>query len=337
MQKPDNFSYAAHIDNDLQLLAGQYQFSEAVRRLFKQQSENWDLLKAGLAALHDVKTNKFLFNGYEIHTQFNPLRINSTSADVSSEAVNNRACFLCAENLPAEQQGLLYNEKYLILCNPYPIFSEHLTAACTVHKPQRIKKSFADMLRLSRDFKDYCFIYNGPESGASAPDHLHFQACKKDTLPIDFDYEGMKNEYGTEIVSNALSVFAIDDGIRRMLSIESVSVRHLSKAFKEIYNLYSNISRNHVEPMMNIITSFGEESGWRVIIFFRKKHRPDAYFKEGDGNILVSPASIDLGGVLITPLEKDFIKIDKDIVSGILGEVALGVEEFEYIKTTLSR
>ncbi|HEY6906900.1 MAG TPA: DUF4922 domain-containing protein, partial [Ignavibacteriaceae bacterium] len=307
----------------------------AAVRLYKKQSENWDLLKAGQAALSAVKTNKFLFNSFEIHTQFNPLRINSTSADVSREAISNRPCFLCVENLPAEQLGLLYNEKYLILCNPYPVFSEHLTVTCTVHKPQRIKNSFADMLRLSRDFNDYCFFYNGPASGASAPDHLHFQACKKNDLPIEMDYEGMKNEYGTEIMNNGVSVYAIDDGIRRMLSIESLSIRLVSQTFKEIYKLYTNITRNQVEPMMNIITSYEEDSGWRVIIFFRKKHRPDAFFKEGEGNILISPASIDLGGVIITPLEKDFKKIDKDIISGILREVTIGMEEFEYIKTSL--
>ena len=87
--------------------------------------------------------------------------------------------------------------------------------------------------------------------------------------------------------------------------------------------------------MMNIISSYEKEVGWRLIIFFRKKHRPDAYFKEDDDNILVSPASIDLSGVLITPLEKDFKKIDKEIITSIYREVSMGKEEFEYLKMKL--
>ena len=337
MQKKNNSSDAGSIKDELQDLVRQNKFSEAVLLLFKQQSENWKLLKEGQDALSSVKTNKFFFNGYEIHTQFNPLRINSTTANVSAEAVKNRQCFLCIENLPEGQEGIIYKEKYSILCNPYPIFREHLTVSSIEHRPQRIKKSFKDMLLISRDFNNYCFIYNGPESGASAPDHLHFQACKKESLPINLDYEGLKNEYGEEIVKNEMTIYAIDDGIRKMLSLESVSAQALVKSFNKIYNSYLLIAKSHVEPMMNIITTCEEETGWRVIIFFRKKHRPDAYFKEDDDNILVSPASIDLGGVLITPLEKDFRKIDKDIISQIFGEVAIGMEEFEYIKTRIKK
>jgi len=107
------------------------------------------------------------------------------------------------------------------------------------------------------------------------------------------------------------------------------------KTFNLIYDLYSNVSKSHVEPMMNILSSYEEGSGWRIIIFFRKKHRPDAYFAEDDSNILVSPASIDLGGVFIVPLEKDFNKIDKDSVKQIYREVAMGKEAFEYLKTKL--
>jgi hypothetical protein len=335
MQKKNKSSNTSPIQNELQELVRQNKYSEAVLLLFKQQSENWDLLKEGLNALTTIKTNKFYFKGYEIQTQFNPLRINSTSANVSHDAIKNRQCFLCIENLPEGQEGIIYRKKYSILCNPYPIFREHLTVSSTVHEPQRIKKSFKDLLRLTRDLNNYCFIYNGPESGASAPDHLHFQACKKSELPINMDYEGMRTEYGKKIINDNVVAYAINDGIRRILALESISAQSLVKSFNIIYGSYVLIARSRVEPMMNIISTYEEDSGWRVIIFLRKKHRPDAYFKEGDGNILVSPASIDLGGVLITPMEKDFKKIDKDIISGIFKEVAIGKEEFEYITTRL--
>ncbi len=331
----NNTTNADSIKDELQNLVLEDRFSEAIDLLFKQQIKNWRLLKKGLDALNAVESRKFSFDGYQIYTQFNPLRINSTTALVSPEAIKNRQCFLCIENLPLEQKGIIYKEKYSVLCNPYPIFPAHLTVSSIEHRPQRIKKSFTDLLHISRDFNNYCFIYNGPESGASAPDHLHFQACKKDSLPINTDYEGLKNEYGEELIKNNVSVCAINDGIRRMLSLESMSAQILTKTFNKIYNSYLLIAKSHVEPMMNVISTYEEESGWRVIIFFRKKHRPDVYFKEGENNILVSPASIDLGGVLITPLEKDFRKIDKDIITQIFREVVVGKEEFEYLKLKL--
>jgi len=336
MQKIKNNSPKSDsVEDDLKKLINESKFSEAVLFLFKQQSENWELLKDGLSSLHKIDTKKFYFDGYEVQTQFNPLRINSTMANVSPEAVKKRQCFLCIENLPREQKGIIYKEKYIILCNPFPIFSVHMTISSIEHKPQRIKKPFEDLLQLSKDFSELTIVYNGPESGASAPDHLHFQACRKDSLPIDIDYEGMKNEFGEEVITGEVSVTAIDDGMRRILSLEGISDSSVSRTFNRIYSLYAHIAKSHVEPMMNIICTYENESGWRVIIFFRKKHRPNAYFEENDGNILVSPASIDLGGVLITPLEKDFRKIDKELITSIFREVSIGKEEFEYIKTKL--
>lgn len=331
MQNSEN-----NLQNELQefILADNY--NRAVSLLYSRQSDEWPLLKQGIDSLAGAELKKYFFDGYEIYAQFNPGRINSTIANVSPEAVKNRECFLCTENLPQEQQGIIYKDKYSILCNPYPIFTNHLTVSSISHIPQRIKKSFADLLEICSSIPDYCFIYNGPESGASAPDHLHFQACRKESLPINIDYEGLKNEFSEEIIISGVTINAVDDGIRKMFTLESDSSEALVKIFNELYSLYAPLSKSHVEPRLNIISSFEQETGWRVIIFFRKKHRPDAYFKEDDENLLVSPASIDLGGVLVIPLEKDFKKIDKETIVQIFREVSLGKEEFEYLKTKLT-
>jgi hypothetical protein len=316
----------------LQDLIHQNKFPEAVELLFERQQENWLLLKEGLEALAEVKTQTFLFDGFEVRTQFNPGRINSTTANVNAEAVKNRKCFLCAENLPEMQEGILYKNFYSILLNPFPIFPRHLTISSVNHQPQRIKNSFSDMIQISKDLPDYVLLYNGPESGASAPDHLHFQSCAKEFLPVYNDYNNLKIKYGEAYQKNNVDVYGIDDGIRRIITIESSNAAHIVKEFQNIYDLYSLISKSHVEPMMNVITFF-DEPAWKVIIFFRKKHRPDAYFAENDNNILVSPASIDLGGILVTPLEKDFDKIDKYSITEIFREVIIGKEEFEFLKS----
>lgn len=329
MRAEDNISKIEFND-----LINQNKFSEAVLLLFEKQLSEWPLLKEGMLALGEVRTKKFEYEGYEIWTQFNPGRLLSTTANVSAEVIKNRKCFLCAENLPEEQKGIIYRDNYSILINPYPIFSHHLTISSVKHKPQRIRNTFADMMQLSKDLSDFIILYNGPESGASAPDHLHFQACKKEFLPIYNDYNNIKIKYGEEVQNNIGKTFGIDDGIRRIIFVESASNDYLIKTFNNIYDLYANISKSHVEPMMNVLTFFDEKE-WKVIIFFRKKHRPDAYFEEDDFNILVSPASIDLGGVLITPLEKDFNKIGKDSITQIFREIIMGKEEFEYLKTKL--
>ncbi len=319
--------------NKLQDLINQNNFSEAVSFLFEKQQEIWPLLKENLELLGNVQTKQFLFDGYEIIIQYNSGRINSTLANVSADAIKNRKCFLCAENLPEKQEGIVY-KNYSILLNPYPIFPQHLTISSLDHIPQRIRNSFPDMIQLSKDLSDFIQLYNGPESGASAPDHLHFQACKKIDLPVYNDYNNLKNKYGEEIQNDNVKVYGVDDGIRRIIFIESVSSDNLIQTFHKIYDLYSVISKSHVEPMMNILTFF-DDTEWKTIIFFRKKHRPDAYFAENDSNILVSPASIDLGGVVIVPLEKDFNKFDKGTIIQIFREVGMGKEEFEYLKTKL--
>jgi hypothetical protein len=334
-KKKNNTEYSYPVYEEAQDLINNDRYPEAVSLLYGQQLNEWALLKNNTEALSSVRKNKFFFNSFGMYTQYNSGRVNSTTADVSSEAIRKRKCFLCPENLPGEQQGIIYRDKYVVLCNPYPIFSEHLTVTNLDHKPQRIRNLFRYMLHLSEDLPEYSFIYNGPEAGASAPDHQHFQACKKESLPVLEDYEGLKNEYGKEIVKGKIYAYTVEDGLRKMFFLESSSRHSLIRKFNAIYNFYEEISGNHVEPMMNIISVYEEDKGWKVIIFFRHKHRPDDYFEEGETNITVSPATIDMGGVLITPFEKDFQKIDIDILSRIYREVSVGKEEFEFLKTKL--
>ena len=323
------------VDNEVQELIENDKYSDGVSLLYQSQLKTWTILKNATEALSLVREKKFLFNGYEIHTHYNPGRVHSTTADVSREAIKKRQCFLCPENLPEGQKGFIYRDKYAVLCNPFPIFRGHLTITNIKHKPQRIRELFRYMLMLSKDVADYCFIYNGPEVGASAPDHQHFQAFRKYSLPLIDDYEGLKNEYGEEIIKGKMYAYFIEDGLRKMLFLESYSYHSLVRNFNLIYNSFKEISKSHVEPMMNIISSYEKDAGWKVIIFFRKKHRPDVYFEEGNDNITVSPAAIDLGGVLVTPFEQDFKKIDRDILSQIFREVSVGKEEFEYLRTKL--
>ncbi|HQJ46441.1 MAG TPA: DUF4922 domain-containing protein, partial [Ignavibacteriaceae bacterium] len=216
-----------------------------------------------------------------------------------------------------------YNHNYIILCNPFPIFPEHFTIVHKEHQPQRIADTFSDLLDLSKDLsKYYSVIYNGPRCGASAPDHLHFQAGNKFFMPIDDEFHLIKNEYGEEIFeSDNLSFFAVDDGIRKFISIESSDRELVIKTFNKFYKIYLELMKEDREPLMNLISFYEEEYGWRVIIFLRAKHRPAVFFAEDETKMLVSPAAIDIGGVCIFPREEDFNRITKEQIADIFKEV----------------
>ena len=172
-------------------------YANAAKLLLQIQINEWDKLDEGYKNLSSIKTKSFRFDSYKVKFQYNAGRIYSTSAKVDVDSIRNRNCFLCGKNLPEEQKGIKMLENYLLLCNPYPVFPEHFTIVTENHKPQEISSSFTDFVLLSKLLSDkYTVIYNGPQCGASAPDHLHFQAGTKYFMPIENDFHSIKNEYG---------------------------------------------------------------------------------------------------------------------------------------------
>ncbi len=323
---------------DLDKLISVKDYSGAVKLLLEEQKKSWAALAKNYDLLDSAKVKSFQFPGFVIKAQNNPGRIKSTSAEVDEKSISERECFLCPDNLYKEQKAIKYNEDFLILVNPFPIFQEHFTIPHKDHIPQRIKNSFGKMISLSKDLTEYVVIYNGPECGASAPDHLHFQAGNKNFLPIYDEFHSLKNEYGKVLSeTDALKVTGIDDGLRKVISIETSKVTAAEKVFDLFYNIYSKISENKTEPLLNILSFYEKEYGWRILIFLREKHRPSYYFKEGRDKILLSPAAVDLGGICILPLEEDFEKITKGNIEDSFREVSLGKEQFEFVKAELKK
>ena len=320
-------------------LVNQNNFADAAKRLFEIQSQEWPMLATGVESLDSVKIKSFQFDGFKLKAQYNAGRITSTSAKVDLKSISERKCFLCSTNLPEEQKGILYDDNYIILCNPFPIFPTHFTLTNKEHQPQRILNTFPDMMNLSKDLaKYYSVIYNGPRCGASAPDHLHFQAGNKNFMPIDDEFHLIKNEYGNEIFEDDnLSVYAIDDGLRKFISIESLDESLILQTFNKFYSTYSELMNEKQEPMINLISFYEEEFGWRVIIFLRAKHGPDIYFAEDPTKMLVSPAAIDLGGICVFPREEDFNRIKKEMIFDIFKEVFIDINIFKSLKNKLTK
>ncbi|MDR1369758.1 MAG: DUF4922 domain-containing protein [Dysgonamonadaceae bacterium] len=270
--------------------------ADKVKQLFEEQPANWELARNNYKALEQVKVKTLDVHGHVYKVQFNPARIVSSAAKVDPESVRERPCFLCNDNRPPEQKGILFKERYTVLINPYPIFPRHLTIPALEHTPQLIASRLDDMLDLAQQLDDYVVFYNGPKCGASAPDHFHFQAGNKGFLPIEND-----------------------PGWEHLIRIESENKQDILDRFQQHYDALP-LQSDDTEPMLNILTWYGN-SKWTSCIFPRKKHRPACYSAEGDANLLISPASVDMGGVFITPLEKDFEKITAEDIARILDEV----------------
>jgi len=308
-------------------------YLSAADYLFKSQLNNWELMKKNYDALKNVQTKSFWFDGFKLNVQFNPERIKSTSAVVDENSIKNRKCFLCIENLPDEQKAILLPGDFLMLCNPYPIIPQHFTVSFAQHELQQIINVFDKFLELTQLLSsEYSLVYNGPSCGASAPDHLHFQAGTKNFLPIENDIQQLKNDFGRIVQEEEnLKVSFIDDGLRRLILIESTEQKLLSKSFKKVFKEYEKLSMAGSEPMMNILSNYDEEFGWSVVFFLRSKHRPDCFFKADPDKILISPAAIDLGGVIVTPRETDYLKVDKEMLHQIFNEVSLDKKTFSLL------
>ena len=305
-------------------------YSDAANFYFNQQIKEWPQLKIAYESLNSIQEKTYWFDNFKIIAQYNPNRIKSTTANVEENSQSSSDCFLCEKNLPEKQKGIALKNGYALLCNPFPIFPEHFTIPNIEHQPQQIKNSFNDFLFFSKIFgKRYSLIYNGPKCGASAPFHLHFQMGTKNFMSIENDIQQMKNDFGKALVeTEEISIFNVDDKCRKILFIESKKINAISQAFGLIYEELKSTSKLNEEPMLNIISSFDGEFGWSLIIFLRTKHRPDIFYKTDESKMLVSPATIDIGGIFIVPQKNDFERMNADTIKNIFREVSFDEKEF---------
>ncbi|MBI3587003.1 MAG: DUF4922 domain-containing protein [Ignavibacteriales bacterium] len=308
--------------------------SELSFQLLGAQRTSWAQLAEGCASLASVVVREVKCNGFSAFLQFNPQRIVSTAAKVDAQTIRERKCFLCVENLPSAQKGVLYIDEFLILCNPAPIFNNHFTISNIKHIPQSIESFAGTFLQLAKDLSPALTVfYNGPKCGASAPDHMHFQASPTGVIPIERD----ASESSRRILKGqqgAVALYTLKNYGRQVVVLESEDKQSLETALLKFISAMRTIVYVTEEPMLNILCSYGPHE-WRLIIFPRKKHRPDVFFKEGNEKILISPAAIDIGGLVVTPMEKDFNTVDARMIEGIFNEVSLETETVESILSQL--
>lgn len=301
---------------------------ELCLELLTQQKAVWPELREAYQSLKDVREREVRCEGFSVRLQYNPGRIRNSLADVGEKNANERRCFLCLDHLPASQRGILYRGEYLILCNPMPVFSFHIVASHLDHRRQAIAEHTDTLLQLVTDFgRGWTVLYNGPKCGASAPDHLHFHAGPSGQMPIEKEIREGKRLILMKRI-RGVSLYRLRDLVREVVVLEGDD----RTAVGGVFNSYLNGLREALlideEPMINV-AGFRKGEKWHLVIFPRQKHRPEVFFKEGDARVVVSPGVIDMAGLLITPVERDFFRLDAASVEGIYGEVSLGRKTVE--------
>jgi hypothetical protein len=287
--------------------------------LFAAQKKSWPRLALAYRNMVDAHRRLITCGSYSVVLQFNPQRAVSSGAAVDAESIKKRPCFLCTDHLPPRQQGVLYRREYMILCNPAPIFEQHFTIVARQHQPQAIASSVNRLLQLTADLSpDYTVFYNGPACGASAPDHLHFQACPVTDFPF---LNTLKTLPPLKEIS-AVRFYQGKSIDRSVIILEAKNSPAMTEQFLRLLKTMQKILSINDEPMINLICTCADGS-WRLAVFLRRKHRPEAYFAAGEKRIFVSPGAVDMAGVIITPLESDFNRLDCENISNIYQEVSL--------------
>jgi hypothetical protein len=286
--------------------------------LFQQQVQAWPRLARGVEGLANAQTRRVRIDWFDVFIRHIPHRVGSTTAAVDRESIARRPCFLCVGNLDPEERGLPFGSDYTIYFNPFPIVDRHLTIVHRDHVIQHIAGEFGSMLDLVAALPGYFVVYNGPECGASAPDHMHFQAGSRTLFPIEKDTADVT---GIAVRNYARNVFLFRDADRSRL------IERMDRAIE----LLSGVTNRKPEPLVNIAVSHNGKQ-WSVYLFPRGKHRPSVFHS---GELTVSPASIDLCGIFVVPIEKDFERIGGGDIASIFREVTLPDNAFEDVAAQL--
>ena len=299
-------------------------YSRAIDRLITRQLRDWDLARANFEALGNVSTRTLQLGESSIVLQYNPERRSSSSAALDKRSLAQRKCFLCTEYQPAKQKAVLWGDHYKIQVNPYPIFKRHLTIADLRHVPQQLSGRVGDMLRLAKALPEFVVFYNGPQCGASAPDHAHFQAGAKGEMPL-CDELGHAT---TRLLADGDEGFIgfVDSLGRSFFTIETMVQRAAERYALRLLDLLPVLG-DAEEPMVNVLCWWDYTNRtWHMVVFPRRKHRPECY-GEGESRLLLSPGAVDMGGLWAVPERKDFDALTPEMVKALYDELCLNSKD----------
>lgn len=315
-----------------------------IDKFVKDQLSVWPLAAENYRSLKKAGSKVLSIGGLPVTVQLNPCRRISSEASLDKESINRRPCFLCPENRPAEQTNIEFEgrkgRRYRVTLNPYPIFPSHLVISSFEHTPQSIWHRYQDLLDFVRENNEYLGFYNGPESGASAPDHMHFQACPQGLTPLQNRVDELLAagddktlDYLTNVKEARL--FHLNEYARGVFVLCGATAKSTAKLFYRLLDC-APVPDGSSEPKMNII-AWCHEGEYRTAVIFRERHRPHNYSSSGADHLAMSPGCADLAGVYVTTREEDFGKLDAGLLSQVVREVAASEETEKEIIWRLTR
>ena len=325
--------------------------NQILKKFVRDQLSRWPLACENFQALKNIEVREMNLGGLDVRLQFNPARMISSAAKLSKADIAKRRCFLCRENRFPEQILLEFegrkNKKYHILLNPYPIFPEHLVIAMAHHTDQSIWHRYIDMLDLAKKYDEFTFYYNGPKSGASAPDHHHFQGIPKGLMPLENDVDIMLDKLKSghadaacdamHYVSSVLDarLYHYDKFTTGIFVIAAETSKSAAKLFYRLLDSV-DIPEGEQEPLINLI-SYHRGGEYRSIVILRRSHRSHHYFSEGPDHLTMSPGCADMAGVLIVPVQQEYHALTPEWLAEMMDEVSIPKAEQEKIMWRLTR
>jgi ATP adenylyltransferase/5',5'''-P-1,P-4-tetraphosphate phosphorylase II len=291
---------------------------QQVHALFQQQRATWELFRNGEAALSKIKSRILTIDDKRVIVQANPGRSSSTNAKVDPASVAKRPCFLCPDSLPPLERGIAFGN-YIMLPNPFPILKHHMTIALRNHEPQQLDNHIEDLLAVTRALGPEMFvIYNGPRCGASAPDHMHFQACVREGVPL---FEQLP------LASDKDQVVPLTLWGRNLVVCSFGQASQAQACIQSVITALKDSTGEKSEPMMNIVALFRDDR-YIISIFPRARHRSACYFAEPKQQIAISPAAIEMAGIVVVANMDHFDRVNENVVLSMYKEVTLGNDLF---------
>ena len=294
-------------------------------------------------ALSQVEVKDMTIDGFPAKLFFNPARVRSVMADVSPEALQKRACFLCPDGLEPLQLTTVWDsptgQTYFIRVNPFPIFNHHFTISSSIHERQTFAPHMESMLHLAQAMPEMSIFYNGPMCGASAPDHMHFQAVPRHSMPIEDHFD---TNYANAVLVQESDLHSHLAALEKVLSMASIP-----ENASQTGSLTAGASRTEeYEPRWNIVSWYepAQSTGgtpiyspqgdlqrsdlqpagrsYNTIIFFRRESRPQCFFAPEEERILFSPATVEMAGIGIVANRESFDRLTPSKLRNIIREVA---------------
>ena len=315
-----------------------------IGKFIKDQLSVWPLAAENYRDLKKAEVKSLEVGGLEVKVQHNPCRRISSEAALDKKSISLRPCFLCPENRPPEQYNIEFEGRkgkmYRVTLNPYPIFPAHLVISSFEHTPQSIWHRYQDLLDFVRSNPDRVCFYNGPECGASAPDHMHFQSCHRGYMPLEAKVDELLDRGDTEYLHYLTSVkearlYHLDLYTTGAFVLEARTAKSMAKLFYRLLDC-APVKEGDSEPRINLL---GWYSGgeYRSVMIFREKHRSRHYCSTGVDHLAMSPGCADIAGVYVVPEREDFDKLDSALLTSMLEEVSVGKEVQDEIIWRLTR